>query len=67
MRDRRRSLVDQETVEIAANPLQRIVIAYGDGDIHNAQNIEATAFRLQIATWALGLGILLLVGLLRMG
>lgn len=50
---------------------EEAVVAYGDGIIHNAQNIQATAFRLQIATWALWLGILLLavatMGLLAMG
>lgn len=50
---------------------EEAVIAYGDGIIHNAQTIEATAFRLQIATWALWLGILLLasaaMGLLLIG
>lgn len=50
---------------------EEAVLAYGDGIIHNAHNIEATAFRLQIATWALWFGILLLavgtMGLISMG
>lgn len=68
----------EEVVEAIDDPnldqptlYEESVLAYGDGVVHNAQNIEATAFRLQIATWALWLGILLLavatMGLLGIG